>query len=493
MKRLLCAYRNASLRVKLSLLVTAVLLTVLIACQVALYFYVAENVERQARSAADVTLTQAQTYMDAKLRNVVERLFYIRLDPSFEGALTDYLLSDKPSAQGVAMTLLSPCLSLHKVTEPLISSIFLYTPKSSFTDMGVSTEQEYRFEASVLWRQAEESESYVIWGEVQKDEIFITHREVLPVMYRFSVDGYGGDCVLLANIDKARLTAYLHDIVPDDGSDMLLVDGRGRLVTQAGGAAAAALAEDYGALHAVLETEGFTETAAQGGKYLTAHRALANAPWHVVYLQSEKHILGQLQNIRNVFFAVSLAVVLVLLVALTRIVHSVTQPLSRLSQRMRSVDVKNDWQGFEYPYHNEIGTLSRSFNSMLAHIHMLLDEQETYIAQLQDEKERVRVEQQLKRRAELKALQAQINPHFLYNTLDSIRWKAERAGAGYQPNDNGIGDAVPYRAEPRQRDHFRGAGSAACGQLSADSEAALRRKAELYGGAFAGYPAALYR
>ena len=228
MKRLLCAYRNASLRVKLSLLVTAVLLTVLIACQVALYFYVAENVERQARSAADVTLTQAQTY----------------------------LLSDKPSAQGVAMTLLSPCLSLHKVTEPLISSIFLYTPKSSFTDMGVSTEQEYRFEASVLWRQAEESESYVIWGEVQKDEIFITHREVLPVMYRFSVDGYGGDCVLLANIDKARLTAYLHDIVPDDGSDMLLVDGRGRLVTQAGGAAAAALAEDYGALHAVLETGG---------------------------------------------------------------------------------------------------------------------------------------------------------------------------------------------------------------------------------------------
>ncbi len=66
----------------------------------------------------------------------------------------------------------------------------------------------------------------------RKDEIFITHREVLPVMYRFSVDGYGGRLVLLANIDKARLTAYLHDIVPDDGSDMLLVDGRGRLVTQ---------------------------------------------------------------------------------------------------------------------------------------------------------------------------------------------------------------------------------------------------------------------
>ena len=51
MKRLLCAYRNASLRVKLSLLVTAVLLTVLIACQVALYFYVAEKCGTAGRAA----------------------------------------------------------------------------------------------------------------------------------------------------------------------------------------------------------------------------------------------------------------------------------------------------------------------------------------------------------------------------------------------------------------------------------------------------------
>ncbi|MFQ7002225.1 MAG: sensor histidine kinase [Ruthenibacterium lactatiformans] len=81
----------------------------------------------------------------------------------------------------------------------------------------------------------------------------------------------------------------------------------------------------------------------------------------------------------------------------------------------------------------------------------------------------------------------------MYNTLDSIRWKAERAGA-QDISRMTTALATLFRIGlSRGRDHFRGAGSAACGQLSADSEAALRRKAELYGGAFAGYPTTLYR
>ena len=70
-----------------------------------------------------------------------------------------------------------------------------------------------------------------------------------------------------------------------------------------------------------------------------------------------------------------------------------------------------DGADVEIDSENEIGSLTKSFNVMTHRIQDLMEQNVK--------------EQEAKRKSELKALQSQINPHFLYNTLDSIIWMAE--------------------------------------------------------------------
>uniref|UniRef100_UPI00136CE0CB sensor histidine kinase n=1 Tax=Clostridium sp. C2-6-12 TaxID=2698832 RepID=UPI00136CE0CB len=64
-----------------------------------------------------------------------------------------------------------------------------------------------------------------------------------------------------------------------------------------------------------------------------------------------------------------------------------------------------------YKYNDEVGELGSSFNNMVKEINNLIN--------------LVQKEEKSKRIAEMNVLQAQIKPHFMYNTLDTIRWMAE--------------------------------------------------------------------
>ena len=134
--------------------------------------------------------------------------------------------------------------------------------------------------------------------------------------------------------------------------------------------------------------------------------------WTVVGCTNTAELLKDSKKAQSIYVVVAILLIIVALLFSNMIARNITLPIQQLRDSMEKVQ-EGDFGAAEVEVisQNEVGSLTRSFNIMTSRIQELM-EQNIY-------------EQQQKRKSELKALQSQINPHFLYNTLDSIIWMAE--------------------------------------------------------------------
>jgi two-component system sensor histidine kinase YesM len=127
-----------------------------------------------------------------------------------------------------------------------------------------------------------------------------------------------------------------------------------------------------------------------------------------------ENLLGpsrRMQRITAVLIALFLASAIALAIMLSR---SITGPIGRLSETMRRFGSGELRLRSGRTRGDEIGRLQESFDHMAGEIEQLL-------AAVGEEHRR-------RRKLELDVLEEQINPHFLYNILDSLNWMAQRAG-----------------------------------------------------------------
>lgn len=159
----------------------------------------------------------------------------------------------------------------------------------------------------------------------------------------------------------------------------------------------------------------FTTLEKNGKKFWVCAGELLNGDLMLVMVLSETGIARSINAVQLQYvFSVGLLALIVIAI-FTVSINSITSRLRHLVHRMQLVQEGDLDAELHTKYNDEIGLLIDDFNFMLHRIRNLMDKQYQMGREL--------------KAIELKALQSQINPHFLYNTLEMIKWLGDEGSA----------------------------------------------------------------
>lgn len=164
-------------------------------------------------------------------------------------------------------------------------------------------------------------------------------------------------------------------------------------------------------MEAVNYEDGSSEETFQGEKRLITVKTVSYTGWKMVSVTPISSFNMGLSGTRY-FVIMMMSLVMLAIIIFNQLVSSrIAKPLQKLNNSMKDWESGNMNPKIYVGGSLEVEHLGKTLQSVVSQLRQLMED--------------ILVEQEEKRKSELDALQSQINPHFLYNTLDSIVWMIE--------------------------------------------------------------------
>lgn len=357
------------------------------------------SVSTLLNTKAETQMKQIASQANGRLEAIITQIDTLTLQAVNDVYLQQLFLS---SVQGKTPNF-SERQSLLKIANHIqaysgVSNVELYT--TDFARMFPLDEQKLTDLIEPNWiEQADKEKGRLVWigNDPKNPDTVLAIRRINLIDRWFSNGGY-----LMVRINRSYFD--FQSKLPDTGQRelMLLADSSARPIVSEGGA----LADISGLMHTDSQ-----QVTLEQKRYILVKQLSEQTGWTLMILYPVSDVTDGISVLRWAII-VSGAIGLVLFIILSFLLSSmITRPILRLMRAMR-----NTRQGVLTPnltqsYTTELNDLNMTYNQMVDNMNRLI--------KLVYEKEMIQS------RTELQALQAQIDPHFLYNTLEALYWSLQ--------------------------------------------------------------------
>lgn len=361
--------------------------------------------DEQIYAKSSQVLMMSSNSIEEKLERVEEVSYEIAVDPDIQRILIELEGNVEKYDIYRLEQEIEDKLVKYVGSEKYIQSIYLYDSAGREFLAGSSSNRLKEKDKDLALNQADKYEGENHWMELEGDNGYLTSVRLIRSYENLNFEKIGK---LLVRVNLDTIVSDLPKPTGDLAGNILISDGDHVFYSEKG-------MDDLNNYHFVAKNEqGYRIEKINAERSFVNHFTTDFEGWTYWSIIPFNQMFSKITIVKYSLVLVFILMVVILISLGFNFLRRITKPILELAATMQKVQNGNfnivTSLNPSKIYEDEVGVLYRNFKTMIQKIDELI--QENYSKQL------------LIKETEFKALQSQINPHFLYNTLESINWLA---------------------------------------------------------------------